>query len=90
MCIRDRFLTLSEDNMEDSLCCYREDYLMTRIANHVSHGTWEESGRKMVTDITKEMWAKRLEEYQMPEITAEQKEVLMKYVPKELLFHEEA
>lgn len=85
-----QFLTLSDDHMEDSLCCYREDYLMTSIANHVSHGTWEESGRNMITDVTKEMWTKRLEEYQRPEITAEQKEVLMRYVPEELLFDEEA
>ena len=84
-----QFLTLSDDNMEDSLCCYREDYLITRIANHVSHGTWEEHGRKMITDVTKEMWMKRLEDYQMPEITSEQKEVLAKYVPMELLFTEE-
>lgn len=83
-----QFLTLSDDNMAESLSCYREDYLMTRIASHVSHGTWEEHGRKMITDVTKEMWTKRLEEYQMPEITADQKAVLKKYVPEELLFSE--
>ena len=80
------FLTLSDDNMEDNLYYYREDYLLTKIASHVSHGTWEEHGRKQITDVTKEIWQKRLEEYTMPELTMEQKAVLTKYVPEDLLF----
>ncbi len=83
-----QFLTLSDDNMEDSLCCYREDYMISKIANHVSHGTWEEHGREMITDVTKKMWKKRLEEFQAPEITEDQKKVLERYVPKELLYGE--
>lgn len=79
------FLTLSDDNIEDSTEFYREDYLMLNVPSRANHNVWCESGEEKITDRTKRIYEKRLVDYEMPELDKERKEILERFVPKELL-----
>lgn len=79
------FLDLSDDLLSASTDAYKKDYLQLKIPNQEGHATWVAKGRERVTDRTKKAYTKRIEEYVMPEITTEQRAVLEKYVPADLL-----
>lgn len=79
------FLNLSDDLLEDSTDLYRDDYINLNVPIRTSHATWLEN-EEAITERTKRIYQRRLEEYQMPELSRDRQYVLEKYVPKELLF----
>lgn len=64
---------------------YRSDYATLQIPNRVSHAVWLSKGSETITQRTKAIYQKRLEEYCMPELDNERRKILEKYVAKELL-----
>ncbi|MDO5408925.1 MAG: trimethylamine methyltransferase family protein [Lachnospiraceae bacterium] len=79
------FMNLSDDNLADSFDYYREETSVLNCATHMAHATWLDKGSQSVTDRTKAIYTRRLEEYRMPDVEKERFEVLAKYVPAELL-----
>lgn len=79
------FLELEDELMMDSLEAYREEFLKLSIPNHESHGSWVKNGQKSMNDCTGKIWKQRVEGYRMPELTKDQKDVIKKYLPEELL-----
>ncbi|MGN1014119.1 MAG: trimethylamine methyltransferase family protein [Butyricicoccus sp.] len=79
------FLDLSDDLLADTTAAYIEDYVKLQLPSREGHAQWVAKGCEKVTDRTSRVWKKRLEEYQMPELEPERREILERYVPKEML-----
>ncbi len=79
------FLTLSDDNLFASTDCYRDDYVTLMLPNRTPHNTWVDQGAEPLTARTKRAYEKRLAEYKMPDLDADRRAILERYVPAELL-----
>lgn len=79
------FLSLSDDLLEDSTDAYRNDYVRLNIPSREAHAAWLDKGSLPVTYRTKKAYQKRLEEFCMPELDRERRDILEAFVPKELL-----
>ena len=79
------FMSLSEDNLDDSFEYYQDETLKLTCASHNTSSSWLAEGKETVLDRTTAIYQKRLEEYQMPEMDKDQFDVLKKFVPEEML-----
>jgi len=64
---------------------FRDNFIFTEIANKDSVQNWINSGKQTVEEKAAKACKKRLEEYNLPEITKEQFEILKENIPAEFL-----
>jgi len=64
---------------------YRNDYLALNIPNRTAHSIWINDGAETIVQRTKKAYQKRLAEYVIPELDAERKAILERYVPAKTL-----
>lgn len=66
-----------------TLPAYHNNFFSPKLAIRDNHNSWLESGSPSGESLATEAWKKRLEEYEMPEVTKERESILKELIPQE-------